>query len=1068
MVPRPTSDELWGHHLMPQTLPLDILMPNGTLIQIQSHRESSIETIKSEIWSEAKNHVLYRLLNEPSSYIFIAVTQDAKLEEFYDESRRLCDLRLFYPILKLVEPKGNKEEKILNSDISLAIGRPINEIENKKEPEIVEFRRNVLSLCKSVVEERESLSNEQKLYYAFPPELEPDYESEREVRDENSQMIKLSVYFSFQKPDDCQVSEINYEIEIAYTRKPKEVISEMSKLLASKDFDSSGMPDNFLLKVSGLNQYLFGDHPLFKFKYIKHCLSHGKCPKLSLESKENVFRSIPEAEFLVPSFLRRLPSQPSKEQQLESINQAFMNLQLMSLWRVETMLRVKILSATYVNVRDVERIYVKCGIYHGPEALCPPKETQQVTPINPKWDCWLEFDLYVPDVPRSARVCLSICSISYRKKREEHCALAWGNFTLFDYNDNLLSDRVHIHLWPVPKGHDELLNPLGMIGSNFNKDSPCLQIEFDRYSCPVIFPTKEQITDYSRFVRKQEENGRSTGCKDFQQSRLLCNSPTQSDRELLLEIIKRDPLSEMSLQEKDLVWKFREICLEIPDSLPKLLDAVKWNSRDEVCQLYTLLERWTPVKAETALELLDCKYADLTVRNYAVKWLNQNLSDDLLSQYLLQLVQVVKYESYLDNDLSRFLIRRTLMNRKIGHYFFWHLKAEMHDSIFSLRCQLLLEAYCRGIGKRVLKSTIRQVEALEKLTKLTDTLKERKDDTQKERLKFLSAQVKQADYLETLQNFPSPLNHNIILGELVVEECRIMDSAKRPLWLVWTNPDKHCDLSNQSNAIIFKNGDDLRQDMLTLQVIGIIDLIWKRENLDLKMLPYTCLSTGKQVGMIEVVMRAKTVMNIQRTGGRMAAFQVDSTQLHKWIKEKNNTKENYDRAVDIFTKSCAGYCVATFILGIGDRNPDNIMINEEGQIFHIDFGHFLGHFKKKFGINRERVPFVLTDDFLYVISKGAENPHKSPEFEEFTKLCGAAYLSLRKHANLLITLFTMMLSTGIPELQSIDDIGYLRKTLQVEKSEKEALQYFNSQFFEAYGGAWTTKIDWFFHSVKHM
>jgi phosphatidylinositol-4,5-bisphosphate 3-kinase len=174
---------------------------------------------------------------------------------------------------------------------------------------------------------------------------------------------------------------------------------------------------------------------------------------------------------------------------------------------------------------------------------------------------------------------------------------------------------------------------------------------------------------------------------------------------------------------------------------------------------------------------------------------------------------------------------------------------------------------------------------------------------------------------------------------------------------------------------------DLRQDMLTLQVIRIMDDIWRDEGMDLKMLPYSCLATGKQVGLIEVVRDAKTVYAIQRQS-KLAAIQVDSTKLHKWIKEKNRDPDHYEKAVEVFTHSCAGYCVATFILGIGDRNPDNIMVNEEGQIFHIDFGHFLGHFKKKFGISRERVPFVLTDDFLCVIAKGSSDPKRSQEFFE--------------------------------------------------------------------------------------
>jgi len=53
------------------------------------------------------------------------------------------------------------------------------------------------------------------------------------------------------------------------------------------------------------------------------------------------------------------------------------------------------------------------------------------------------------------------------------------------------------------------------------------------------------------------------------------------------------------------------------------------------------------------------------------------------------------------------------------------------------------------------------------------------------------------------------------------------------------------------------------------------------------------------------------------------------------------------------------------------------------QVFHIDFGHFLDHRKKKFGVNRERVPFVLTEDFIRVIAKGQDSPEKSEEFARY-------------------------------------------------------------------------------------
>jgi phosphatidylinositol-4,5-bisphosphate 3-kinase len=268
-----------------------------------------------------------------------------------------------------------------------------------------------------------------------------------------------------------------------------------------------------------------------------------------------------------------------------------------------------------------------------------------------------------------------------------------------------------------------------------------------------------------------------------------------------------------------------------------------------------------------------------------------------------------------------------------------------------------------------------------------------------------------------------------------------------------------------TSAIIFKIGDDLRQDMLTLQVIKIVDSIWKQEGLDMCMLAYTCLSTGKNVGIIEVVNRAETITSIQKSGGRMATIQIDSSQLHRWIKERN--LDNYDEAIDRFTRSCAGYSVLTFVLGIADRNPDNIMVSEDGRIFHIDFGHFLGHFKRKFGINRERVPFVLTEDFLHVIARGSD-VRRGNSFDSFRELCGDAYISLRRHTNLLITLFEMMLKTGIPELKTVEDMSWLTTSLQIGVTEEKAREYFQAQFFEAYFGAWATKVDWFFHNIKRM
>ncbi len=192
----------------------------------------------------------------------------------------------------------------------------------------------------------------------------------------------------------------------------------------------------------------------------------------------------------------------------------------------------------------------------------------------------------------------------------------------------------------------------------------------------------------------------------------------------------------------------------------------------------------------------------------------------------------------------------------------------------------------------------------------------------------------------------------------------------------------------QHKKILFKK-DNILQDFIICKIIKLINFILKQERIiHNEYISYDIILLTNYSGFIEIVDNAETIYNIQNKY---------KTSILNYILD-NNPENTINFIRENFMTSLAVYSVITYLLGIGDRHLNNIMIHKNGSIFHIDFGYILGNDPK---INM--TPIRLSDSMIEVIGgKTSQN------YQSFRDKCSKIFNCLRNHMGIISMLLHVL------------------------------------------------------------
>jgi hypothetical protein len=374
--------------------------------------------------------------------------------------------------------------------------------------------------------------------------------------------------------------------------------------------------------------------------------------------------------------------------------------------------------------------------------------------------------------------------------------------------------------------------------------------------------------------------------------------------------------------------------------------------------------------------------------------------------YVPILTQSIQMErKYGEKIMRDHLIKMSLIHRNIRYKFFWELMVKLEDpnenSLYRETYDILLEEIKINLGKNELSILTNGMKFVDVLSNININQFENLPDSLKESMISCKLDKKQ---------IPVPTNPNMMLRSICYKDAKIMTSATKPLFIscfVKGKRDKY--------SFIYKS-EDVRKDQIISDTIKIMDHMLKLSGMDMHIVTYNVVPTSPSSGMIEIVPNSETLYNIKEK---------KNYSIQNYILE-NNSNLSVKEVRNRFVKSTAAYCVITYLLGIGDRHLDNIMVTNDGKLFHIDFSFVMGHDPKPLAPKLRITPEMID-------AIGGANSRYYHQFEEY---CDQIYNELRRHS----CLFTNMLS-----LLTLNSNQFTKAHLETEIGKRFLPGEFRSQ-----------------------